>query len=272
MRWVCFQRNGRRAMGYLVGEKVQPVRAGSLFEVMRGEGLEAVGEALPLGEVQLLPPLRPPKVVAVGNNYWDHCREQGIAPPERPVLFAKFPTSVIGPGEAIRWPKGLTQMVDFEAELAVVIGQRARGLSEAEALEAVFGYTAANDVSARDLQFGDGQWLRGKALDTFLPLGPAVVTRDEVPDPQDLSVRCWLNGNLMQDSSTKEMIFPVKALIAFISQAFTLEPGDVILTGTPHGVGYFRKPQVFLKPGDQVRVEIGDFGALENPVGPEVEV
>jgi 2-keto-4-pentenoate hydratase/2-oxohepta-3-ene-1,7-dioic acid hydratase in catechol pathway len=161
--------------------------------------------------------------------------------------------------------------VDYEGELAAVIGKQARDLREEEALEAVFGYTIANDISARDLQFGDGQWLRGKALDTFLPLGPMVVTKEEVPNPQNLPIRTWVNGRLLQDSHTGEMIFPVSKLLAFISQAFTLEPGDLILTGTPHGVGYFRDPQVFLQPGDVVEVAIGDLGLLRNPVGPERE-
>lgn len=272
MRWMRFEHEGRVYLGYLDGDRVQPVEARDLRSVMAGKGTAPIGEALPLSVVRPLAPLLPGKIVAVGNNYWDHCREQNIDPPKHPTLFAKFPTSIIGPEEPIRWPKGLTEKVDFEAELAVVIGRKVRGISEAEALEAVFGYTAANDVSARDLQFGDEQWLRGKALDTFLPLGPVVVTRDEVPDPQALPVRCRVNGVTYQDSNTREMIFPVRHLIAFIAQAFTLEPGDVILTGTPHGVGFFREPQVFLKPGDQVEVEVGDFGVLKNPVGPYLEV
>jgi 5-carboxymethyl-2-hydroxymuconate isomerase len=159
----------------------------------------------------------------------------------------------------------LTQQVDFEAELAVVIGKTARHVSEADALDAVFGYTAANDVSARDLQFGDGQWVRAKSLDTFCPLGPVLVTADEIPDPQDLAIRCELNGQVVQESTTHEMIFGVAALVSFCSQAFTLEPGDVILTGTPHGTGAFRDPKLFMQNGDTVAVEIERIGRLVNP-------
>jgi 2-keto-4-pentenoate hydratase/2-oxohepta-3-ene-1,7-dioic acid hydratase in catechol pathway len=272
MRWVRFRQGEREGIGYLKGKGwVQPVQARDLREVMAGQDLREEGEALPLEGVTLLAPLRPGKIIGVGNNYLDHCREQGISLPEKPILFAKFPTSVIGPGEEVRWPRELTRQVDYEGELAAVIGKQARDLREEEALEAVFGYTIANDISARDLQFGDGQWLRGKALDTFLPLGPMVVTKEEVPNPQNLPIRTWVNGRLLQDSHTGEMIFPVSKLLAFISQAFTLEPGDLILTGTPHGVGYFRDPQVFLQPGDVVEVAIGDLGLLRNPVGPERE-
>lgn len=272
MRWMRFKHNDTTYMGYVTNDHVQPVGASNLLEITAGKGLKSIGDPVPLETIHPLAPLRPGKLIAVGNNYWDHCREQKLEPPSKPILFAKFSTSVIGSGEAIRWPTGLTEQVDFEAELAVVIGKRARGLREANALQAVFGYTAANDVSARDLQFSDGQWLRGKALDTFCPLGPVVVTRDEVSDPQNLPVRCRVNGVTYQDSSTREMIFSVRALLAFVSQAFTLEPGDIVLTGTPHGVGVFRNPQVFLKPGDEVEVEVSDFGALINPVGPYLEV
>jgi len=271
MRWVRFEHGGDERMGRVADGRVHPVAASGLLDIMRGEGLEPAGDPVPVEDVRSLAPLRPGKIVAVGQNYMDHIREQGVEPPGIPVLFPNFPTSVVGPEEEIRWPRGLTEQVDYEAELAVVIGRKVRGLNEAEALDAVFGYTAANDVSARDLQFGDGQWTRGKALDTFLPLGPVVVSRDEVPDPQDLRVRCRVNGETLQDSSTREMIFPVRSLLAFISRAFTLEPGDVILTGTPHGVGYFRDPQVFLKPGDRVEVEVGDFGVLSSLVGDYLE-
>jgi 5-carboxymethyl-2-hydroxymuconate isomerase len=221
-------------------------------------------------ECVLLAPLMPGKILAVGQNYLDHIREQGAEPPGLPVLFPKFPSSVIGPGEEIFWTDGLTEQVDYEAELAVVIGRRATRVTESEALDHVFGYTGANDVTARDLQFGDGQWTRGKGLDRFLPLGPLVVDAAEVPDPQDVSVRCRVNGETVQSSSTREMVFSVAQIIAFISDAITLEPGDVILTGTPDGVGYFREPQRFLAPGDEVEVEIGDFGVLANPVGAPV--
>jgi 5-carboxymethyl-2-hydroxymuconate isomerase len=213
---------------------------------------------------------KPGKIVAIGLNYMDHVRESGAEPPARPLVFCKFTTALIGDGDEIRIPKGLTERVDWEVELAVVIDREARNVREEDALSYVRGYTVANDVSARDLQIGDGQWLRGKALDTFLPLGPAIVTPDEVGDPQDLAVRTRLNGETLQDSSTREMVFSVAELIAFITEGITLHPGDVVLTGTPHGVGVFRNPPVFLQPGDVVEVEVGDLGVLSNPVGPYV--
>ena len=229
----------------------------------------AVAEAergLPLSEVTLLAPVpRPSKVVAIGQNYMDHCREQGVEPPAWPVIFTKFTTAVIGPGAAIRWDPALTSEVDYEVELAVVIGRTARRVTADAALDYVAGYTVCNDVSARNLQFGDGQWVRGKSLDTFCPLGPWLVTADEIADPQALPVRTTLNGTVVQDSTTAEMIFGVRELIAFSSRAFTLLPGDVIVTGTPPGVGVFRDPQVFLKDGDEITVEIGGIGALTNP-------
>jgi 2-keto-4-pentenoate hydratase/2-oxohepta-3-ene-1,7-dioic acid hydratase in catechol pathway len=219
-----------------------------------------------LGDATLLAPVpNPSKVVAIGQNYMDHCLEQGVDPPESPVIFTKFPTAVIGPGAEVRWDPALTSMVDYEVELAVVIGRTARRVAAAEALTYVAGYTACNDVSARNLQFGDGQWVRAKSLDTFCPLGPWLVTRDQIPDPHNLAVRTILNGNVMQDSSTREMIFRVPVLIEFCSRAFTLLPGDVIITGTPPGVGVFRNPPVFLGDGDVVTVEVEGIGQLTNP-------
>ena len=185
--------------------------------------------------------------------------------PTSPVLFSKFANAVIGPGEPIVLPPFSTQ-VDYEAELAVVIGRRAQQVSVEDARSYVLGYTCANDVSARDLQFADGQWFRGKGLDTFCPLGPRLVPADEVPDPQALGIRCIVNDDVLQDSNTNQMIFNVDEIISFVSQGITLEPGDVILTGTPVGVGFARKPPVFLKDGDVVRVEIDGIGVLENPV------
>jgi 2-keto-4-pentenoate hydratase/2-oxohepta-3-ene-1,7-dioic acid hydratase in catechol pathway len=267
MRWVRFDSGDGPRMGQLDGAVVRPVAADDVEDIIGRHGVEPVGRELRVTDVRLLAPVVPGKVLAIGQNYLDHIREQGIDPPETPVLFPKFPTSVIGPGEEIRWTAGLTEQVDYEAELAVVIGRRASRVGVEDALRYVFGYTGSNDVSARDLQFGDGQWTRGKGLDRFLPLGPAIVEIDEVPDPQDVAVRCRVNGDLMQDASTREMVFSVAELIAFVSEGITLEPGDVILTGTPKGVGYFRDPQLFLAPGDIVDVEIGDFGVLSNPVG-----
>ena len=220
---------------------------------------------LALSDVTLLPPTpSPPKVVAVGRNYLGHIQEGDHELPSEPVIFAKFPSAVVGPGAAIRWDPVLARQVDYEAELAVVIGRIARRVSAAEALDYVAGYTVCNDVSARDLQFRDGQWVRGKSLDSFCPLGPWLVTRDEIPDPHDLTIRCTVNGEILQDSTTGNMIFRVSQLVEFISRAFTLLPGDVVLTGTPSGVGVFRTPQVFLKDGDTVTVEIEGLGQLTN--------
>lgn len=212
----------------------------------------------------LAPTPRPSKVVCIGLNYMDHCREQNITPPERPLIFAKFPSSIIGNGDIIGWDPSITAKVDYEAELAVVIGKEARLVSEENALDYVFGYMNANDVSARDLQFGDGQWTRGKSLDSFCPLGPWLVTADEIPDPQNLRIRCTVNGQILQESNTKEMIFSVRQLISFASRAFTLLPGDVILTGTPAGVGAFRNPPTFLGDKSLVVVEVEKLGRLEN--------
>jgi len=224
----------------------------------------------PLKDIQLLAPLlNPSKVIAIGLNYMDHCREQGHEPPKTPKVFTKFTTAIVGPGATIRWDPKLTQQVDYEAELAVIIGQTARRVSAVDALEYVAGYTVCNDVSARDLQFSDGQWVRGKSLDTFCPLGPWIVTQDEVPDPHDLPIRCSVNEEVLQDSNTNEMIFSIPTLIEFCSCAFTLLPGDIIITGTPHGVGVFRDPQIFLKNGDVVTVEIEGIGSLTNTCAEE---
>lgn len=213
----------------------------------------------------MLPIERPQKIVCVGLNYRDHAEEQGVELPERPLLFSKWPNSLIGPGEPIAIPS-ITERVDYEAELGVVMGTRVRGVSVENALEAVAGYVCANDVSARDLQFGDGQWARGKSLDTFCPVGPALVAASDIPDPQALGIRAILNGKVMQDSTTANMVFGVAELIAFVSEAITLEPGDLILTGTPAGVGVFRDPPVLLQPGDEITVEIDGVGVLTNPV------
>ena len=213
----------------------------------------------------MLPIERPQKIVCIGLNYRDHAEEQGVDLPERPLLFAKWPNTLIGPGEPIVIPS-ITERVDYEAELGVVIGSRASQASAENALEAVAGYVCANDVSARDLQFGDVQWVRGKSLDTFCPVGPALVPASEIDDPQALSIRAILNGEVMQESTTANMVFGVAEIVAFVSQAITLEPGDLILTGTPAGVGVFRDPPVFMQPGDEITIEIEGVGALTNPV------
>ncbi len=206
----------------------------------------------------------PQKIVCVGLNYRDHAEEQGVELPKRPLLFAKWPNTLIADGDPIRIP-AISQNVDYEAELGVVIGRRASGVSVDDALDFVDGYVVANDVSGRDLQFSDGQWVRGKSLDTFLPVGD-LVPAAEVPDPQALPIRAILNGEVMQDSSTSNMIFGVADIVAFVSQAITLEPGDLIITGTPAGVGAFRDPKVWLQPGDEIAIEIEGVGRIANPV------
>lgn len=208
---------------------------------------------------------QPGNILCVGRNYRAHAEESGDGIPTSPMFFAKWNGCATGPGEAIVIPP-VTQEVDYEAELAVVIGKTCRGVSAENALDCVAGYTCLNDVSARDFQRLDGQWTRAKSQDTFGPFGPYLVTKDEVPDPQNLSIRCSVNSRLLQDSNTSLMIFSVRELIAFISLGITLRPGDIISTGTPDGVGFAQKPPVFLKHGDEVVVEIGGIGQLRNPV------
>jgi 2-keto-4-pentenoate hydratase/2-oxohepta-3-ene-1,7-dioic acid hydratase in catechol pathway len=213
---------------------------------------------------RVLPIERPGKIVCVGLNYCDHAEEQGVEVPREPLLFAKWPTALIGPGDPIVIPPLVTQC-DFEAELGVVIGARVKAVSKESAFEAVRGYVCANDVSARNLQYGDRQWTRGKSVDTFCPVG-ALVPRDEVPDPHDLRIRAIVSGEVLQDSTTANLVFGVDEIIAHASQVVTLEPGDLILTGTPAGVGIFRDPPRLLEPGDEVTIEIERVGSLTNPV------
>lgn len=281
MRYVTYTHGDLTRLGALLDDRIIDVAAlgfpGDMLAFIQAgpdtwaQALERLQQEVPEGvlltEARLLAPLlAPPKIVAIGLNYLDHCREQNVPVPERPLVFAKFPSAVIGDGDAISWDPALTQQVDFEAELGVVIGKPARNVGPEQALDYVFGYTIVNDVSARDLQFSDQQWVRAKSLDTFCPVGPAIVTADELPDPQALPIRCAVNGEYMQDSSTAEMVFSVRELIAYLSRSFTLQPGDLITTGTPNGVGLFRDPQVFLKDGDRVEVAIGGIGRLVNRV------
>ncbi len=237
-----------------------------LIEQALARGI-AEGEplALPLESVAFLPPVYPGKIVAIGRNYVDHAIEGGEAPPAAPLIFTKLPNSLSAHNAPIVLP-AISSQVDYEAELAVVIGRRARRVSEADALNYVFGYTLINDVSARDLQFGDGQWVRGKGLDGFAPLGPFITTRNEIADVHALNIEGWLNGEVMQSSNTGKMIFKIPYLISYISQGITLEPGDVIATGTPEGVGIFRNPPIVLKAGDVFEVTVESLGTLRNPV------
>jgi len=213
----------------------------------------------------VLPIDRPGKIICVGLNYRDHAEEQGTALPEAPLLFAKWQNTLVGPGDPIVIPPVVTKC-DYEAELGVVIGAQVRDVSAENALEAVAGYICVNDVSARDLQFADGQWTRGKSPDTFCPVGPALVSRDDIPDPQTLPIRAILNGETVQESTTANMIFGVADVIAYVTRTITLEPGDLIATGTPAGVGAFRDPPLFMKPGDEITIEIDGIGSLTNPV------
>lgn len=216
----------------------------------------------------LAPIPRPGKFICVGLNYRDHCDEQNVEIPKSPVIFAKFANAVCGHRAVVRRP-AITRKLDFEGELGVVIGKTGKRIRAENALDYVFGYTIVNDVSAREIQKQDGQWLRAKSMDGFAPTGPWITTADEIRDPQQLKIRTEVNGRVMQESSTSRMIFPVASLIEFISQGITLEPGDVISTGTPAGVGVWRRPPVFLEPGDIVRIEIDGIGCLENSIADE---
>ena len=218
---------------------------------------------------KILAPVVPPNILAIGLNYKKHAEEGGKGVPERPMLFIKSTNSLQNPGDPIEIPGKLPSTeVDYECELAVVIGKKCKNATRANALDFVLGYTAANDVSARDWQMrlNGGQFCQGKSFDTFCPMGPVLVTRDEIPNPNALKIKTILNGQTMQDWTTGDMVFDVPALIEFLSASKTLLPGTVILTGTPHGVGYARKPPVFLKAGDTITIEIEKIGALTNPV------
>jgi acylpyruvate hydrolase len=226
----------------------------------------ADGLCCPLADVELLAPVpRPGKVVCVGLNYRSHLAEIGEPIPEYPILFHKAATSLVGHRQPIVLPR-VSRQVDYEAELAVVIGRRAKYVAEQDALAHVAGYTCANDVSAHDLEFRTSQWTSGKMLDTFCPLGPVLLTRDEVPDPGSLRLRTVLNGRTVQDACTSDMIFSVPALVSYVSSLATLEPGDLLLTGTPAGIGCNQRPPVYLRPGDRVSVQIDGIGTLSNPV------
>jgi len=245
----------------LLGHPDQLVRCTEALENAFDDGR---GEPLSEEERLLPPVLRPGKIVAIGLNYLDHCRELGLEPPTDPIVFAKLNTSLRGHGDEVVWDTGVTSEVDWEAELGVVIGRRTYNADAVEAARSIFGYTVVNDVTARDLQRTEQQWVRAKSLDSFCPVGPVVTTADEIGDPQALAVRSRVNGEKMQDSSTAEMIFGVVELVARLSRSFTLGPGDIIATGTPLGVGAFRDPPILLGDGDEMEMEIEGMGILRN--------
>ena len=285
MKIVTFKRSNDRE-GYRIGSMVSEseildltnlIAEGGLsdldvlncFNLERGfldRAKSARGDVISRNEVRICAPVpRPGKIICIGLNYRDHAAESGMPIPSSPVIFSKFSTCVIGPDQPIVIPQGSVES-DYEAELAFVIGRRAKNVRRDDALDHVFGYTNFNDVSARDFQFADGQWQRGKSCDTFAPMGPYLATTDEIPDPQDLTIKLRLNGETMQDSNTDQMVFGVAELVEFLSRFIILEPGDVIATGTPPGVGFARKPPVYLKAGDIAEVEIEGLGVLSNPV------
>lgn len=244
---------------------------GTLRDLLGRKDAVANAATYPLDQAQLCAPIpNPSKIVAVGLNYREHCTEQGIKAPEEPLLFAKFPNSVTGPFDPIVIPEENPE-VDYEVELGVVIGRRAKRVAEADAFNHIAGYLVLNDVSARKWQFADKQWTRGKSCDTFCPIGPWLTTTDEVPNPEALAVMTRVNGEVLQESSTANLIFGIAKLISYISASITLEPGDVIATGTPPGVGCFRNPPIYLKPGDHVEISVEGLGALNNPVVAERE-
>jgi len=280
MRFVTIQRLGYTEPGVLLDDEVIGIR-GAGFDTLDGvlgggpDAMDRVmrwidgppgGERLALADAKLAAPIpRPPKIICIGLNYRDHAIESNLPIPETPTMFAKFPTAVIGPGANIVLPKASAKP-DYEAEFGVVIGKGGRHIPEARWREHVFGYTIVNDVSARDFQMATSQWMIGKTFDTFAPIGPSIVTADEIEDPHNLAISLELSGEIMQRSNTSNLIFNVPKLIAYLSSVFTLEPGDIIATGTPSGVGFARTPPRYLKAGDDVRVRVEGIGELYNPV------
>jgi 2-keto-4-pentenoate hydratase/2-oxohepta-3-ene-1,7-dioic acid hydratase in catechol pathway len=283
MQLVTFQHNGSAKPGAILGDKIigfQAAGFSTLLDLIQG-GSEArqriktwldnppKDEIVPLAKARLLAPLsNPPKIICVGLNYRDHALECNEQIPKLPTLFSKYTTSIIGPGEAIVLPKN-SKEPDYEAELAVVIGKGGRYISKDRWRDHVFGYTNLNDVSARDYQAATSQWMVGKTFDTFAPIGPAIVTADEIADPQSLDIQMIINGETLQSSNTSQMVFGIPELIEYISSIFTLEPGDVISTGTPGGVGEAKKPPRWLRPGDHVVVRISGIPELHNEVRAE---
>jgi 2-keto-4-pentenoate hydratase/2-oxohepta-3-ene-1,7-dioic acid hydratase in catechol pathway len=272
MRFVTFKSGSEPHPGAVVNDMVvdlKPMGYQSLLRVIqsgaRFDGL-AAATGQRLADVQLLAPIpRPPKLICVGLNYRDHAEETGAQIPKAPTIFNKFTTAVIGPGENVVLPK-VSKAPDYEAEFAFVIGRGGRNIAAEDWRQHVFGYTLVNDVTARDYQRATSQWLMGKTFDTFAPMGPWIVTADEIADPHELDIQMEINGEMLQDSNTRELIFKIPDLIAFLSSVFTLEPGDVVSTGTPAGVGFARKPPRYLHAGDEMTVRVPAIGELRNPV------
>jgi 2-keto-4-pentenoate hydratase/2-oxohepta-3-ene-1,7-dioic acid hydratase in catechol pathway len=280
VRLISFAHNGGSAAGLLKDDGVLPLADlgfdNALAFIAAGEQALVSAEGIagklgaktlvPLSRVKLMAPVpRPPKILCVGLNYRDHAREAGMEIPPVPTVFAKFSTAVIGPGSPIVI-SSVTAKPDYEAELAVVIGKGGERIAARQWQDHVFGYTILNDVSARDIQLATSQWTLGKSLSTFAPLGPHIVTRDEIPDPHALDIRLSIAGETLQQSNTRELIFSIPELIEYLSRFVTLEPGDIISTGTPGGVGLGRKPPRWLRPGEEVVIEIDKIGVLRNPV------
>lgn len=277
MRLVSFRDGPHAAAGLVVGDLVREV-GGTMAELLeswptslaRLSANGGVGEPdrrHRLADLELLPPVpAPSKVIGIGMNYRDHCLEVGQVPPSQPLVFAKFPSSLAATGAPLSWPAALTDQVDWEVELAIVIGKRAYGVRAQDARHHIAGFTVANDVSARDLQFSDGQFTRGKSLDGFCPIGPTLVTTEEVPYGDGLDLWLEVNGERLQTSNTRQLVFGVDELVSYLSRNFTLLPGDIVLSGTPGGVGTFRKPPRYLKAGDHMVASVVGLGRLETPV------
>jgi 2-keto-4-pentenoate hydratase/2-oxohepta-3-ene-1,7-dioic acid hydratase in catechol pathway len=270
MRLATIQLDDRELPVALEDNQARPVQAPSLLAALRADPEPRsweVGEPLVLdGALRLRAPLRPGKIVAIGLNYRDHIRETGLAAPAAPLIFTKFTSCVVGPEEPIVLPAMAPEHVDWEVELAVVVGREMRHVAEEHAHEFVFGYTVASDITARDVQFADGQWVRGKSFDTFCPLGPMLVTGEELHEPQGLRLSTRVNGEILQDSSTAEMIFSIATILSYCSACFTLDPGDVVLTGTPWGCGGFTEPARALRAGDLLESQVQGIGVMRNPV------
>ncbi|WP_028068038.1 fumarylacetoacetate hydrolase family protein [Solirubrobacter soli] len=272
MRLVTYQRNGLGRSGIVVGADVYDTGFATTRAALEAGSIAPRERVGAVDEVELLAPVTDPdKIICLGLNYRDHAAESGLALPKAPLLFAKFRNSLTGPTAPIVLPSR-GELIDYEAELAVVIGRRGKDIAESDALEHIAGAMVFNDVTARDVQHATSQWTAGKAIDTFAPCGPALVTLDEAGDLQDLAIRARVNGVTVQDGHTSQMIFGVAETIAFVSSLMTLEVGDIIATGTPAGVGISRSPQVLLQDGDVVEIEIEGLGTLRNPVAALVAV